>query len=285
MKILSQIRDGFRRRHELRVCRDIAKNGSVRPTNLGWRNAPCADRWAHAGGGRLHIYGNSQEAFDDAIDSGFSIIEADVMMTSDHVPVMSHRFRPNNEVAFDLIPTASEFLSQKVNGKYTPLTLDAFIVRYAATPVYVSLDPSPSFRRQFGADYLLDYVKRFENADFERRVIYQLSGVDDLARFVSVDWKGAFHYNLDFDVSSAENRWRVEALVPALKALGIGSVSYVDMPVTEALAEAVSRFVSAGIAVSVASVNSEERFRRLRQLGISCIDTDYLYPQSNARHD
>ncbi len=285
MRILSKIRNGLRRRHELRVCREIAKNGPVRSTNLDWRNAPCADRWAHAGGGRLHVYGNSQEAFDDAIASGFSIIEADVMMTVDHVPVMSHRFRPNNEIAFDSTPTATEFLSQKINGKYTPLTLDAFVARYAAASVYVALDPSPSFRRQFGADYLLDYVKRFGNADFERRIIYQLSGIDDLTRFAFVDWKGAFHYNLDFDVSSAESGWRVEALIPALKALGVGSVSYVDMPVTEALVEAVSRFVSAGIAVSVANVNSEERFRRLRQIGISCIDTDYLYPQNKARHD
>lgn len=225
------------------------------------------------------MYGNSQESFDDAIKRGFSVLEADVSMTADNIPVMSHRFRPNNEVEFDAIPTVAEFLSRKINGQYTPMTLDDFISRYSKTGLYVALDPSPALRKQFGADYVLNYVKRTANEKFSRHVIYQLSGVQDLVRFIDIDWVGAFHYNLDFDLSEDANIWRIDALIPALKSLGIGSVSYVDMPVTAALESAVSRFSASDILVSVASVNSEARFRRLQEIGVSCIDTDYLYPR------
>lgn len=272
-------RNFLRRACYKKACRLVSRSGVVRRANLEWRKAPHSEYWAHAGGGRFHLYGNSQESFDDAIKRGFSVLEADVSMTADNIPVMSHRFRPNNEVEFDAIPTVAEFLSRKINGQYTPMTLDDFISRYSKTGLYVALDPSPALRKQFGADYVLNYVKRTANEKFSRHVIYQLSGVQDLVRFIDIDWVGAFHYNLDFDLSEDANIWRIDALIPALRSLGIGSVSYVDMPVTAALESAVSRFSASDILVSVASVNSEARFRRLQEIGVSCIDTDYLYPR------
>ena len=79
--------------------------------------------WAHAGGGCLHTYGNSKEAIEDSISKGFKVIEIDLDLTSDGVPVLSHRFRPGNQIQFDHRPTLSEFLSAPINGRYTPLTL------------------------------------------------------------------------------------------------------------------------------------------------------------------
>lgn len=283
MIILSDIRRAVDKIRYKQACRRIVCGFASKTANQNWFNAPHSELWAHAGGGRSHLYGNSQEAFDDAIESGFSILEADVIMTSDNVPVMSHRFRPNFEVEFDLTPTASEFLARKINGKYTPMTLEMFVERYSKKGVYVAIDPSPSLRAQFGSDYIMKFIEAHAPEEFQRRVIYQISGVNDLTRFAQTNWLGALHYNLSYDLSLDENAWRVDALIPALKAVGVGSVSYVDMPVTPALESAIAKFRAVDIIVSVASVNSVERFNRLRKIGINCIDTDYLYPEGCIR--
>ena len=278
MIILSEIRRAVEKVRYLQSCSRASRSLALKPANQEWFHALHGDLWAHAGGGRFHLYGNSQEAFDDAIASGFSILEADVMMTLDNVPVMSHRFRPNFDVEFDSTPTVSQFLARKINGKYTPMTLEMFIGRYENRGVYVAIDPSPSLRSRFGSAHILDYLKCHASEDFQRHVIYQISGVKDMALFAHTEWLGALHYNLNHDISCPENAWRVDALIPALKAVGVGSVSYVDMPVTPSLVSAVSKFNEAGILVSVASVNSIERFNRLKKIGVSCIDTDYCYP-------
>ena len=278
MIILSDIRRAVEKIRYVRTCRRISCDFAPKAPNRDWFNAPHAELWAHAGGGRYHLYGNSQEAFDDAIESGFSILEADVMMTSDDVPVMSHRFRPNFEVEFDSTPTASEFLARKINGKYMPMTLEMFIERYSEKGVYVAIDPSPSLRAQFGSDYIMKFLQAHAPEEFQRRVIYQISCVHDLNVFAQTNWLGALHYNLSYDLSLNENAWRVDALISALKAVGVGSVSYVDMPVTPALESAIVKFRAADVLVSVASVNSSERFERLKKIGVSCIDTDYCYP-------
>lgn len=96
--------------------------------------------WAHAGGGRLHTYGNSKEAIEDSISKGLKVIEVDVDLTSDGVPVLSHRFRPGNQIQFDHRPTLSEFLSAPINGCYTPLTLQGLFDEFKSFDGYWAVD-------------------------------------------------------------------------------------------------------------------------------------------------
>ena len=284
MSVLDSIRQFVYKSQFIKSCRAaIETNPKGVVANTAWLRTAQNDRWAHAGGGRYHIFGNSVEAFDDAIASGFSIIEADVMLTRDGVPVMSHRFRPNNEVEFDRTPSVGEFLARRINGKYTPLTFDDFIKRYSNEDVYFAIDPSPATRAEKGADYIMRYLKDHADVRFLRKVIYQLSGVSSLVRFAKMDWPGSLHYNIDFNISTKSGSWYVEHLIPAIKSIGVASVSYVDMPITGYLRKAVEMFSSAGLRVFVASVNSQERFARLKAIGVDGIDTDYLYPTGEIR--
>lgn len=284
MSVLDPIRRFVAKNKFMKSCSAVLKaQTSGVLANTAWLQAAQNDRWAHAGGGRYHVFGNSQEAFDDALESGFSIIEADVILTSDGVPVMSHRFRPNNEVEFDYTPSVDEFMARRINGKYTPLTLDDFIRRYSNGETYFAIDPSPATRAEKGADYIMRYLMDHADIRFQRRVIYQMSGVSSLIQFVKARWPGSLHYNIDFDISERLGYWYVEHLVPAIKAIGVASVSYVDMPITSHLRDAVERFKSAGLRVFVASVNSQERFDRLKAIGVDGVDTDYLYPTGKIR--
>jgi len=244
-----------------------------------WCNVPGARVWAHAGSGHLHVYGNSQEAFDDALVRGYKVIEADIMMTTDGVPVMSHRFRPNGEIAFDETPDSKTFLGTLINGRYTPMTLEAFLCRYANEDVYFALDPSPDMRGKLGVTWLGDYICAHTNRDFWRKVIYQVSGVKDLLPYAANCPFGALHYNFDEGIFLPKNNWRAEPLMKVLKHVGVGSVSFVDQPVHRGIEKVIRAFAENGIIVSVAGVNSMARFNRLREIGVSCIDSDFVMPK------
>lgn len=83
---------------------------------------------AHAGGGiNGDIYTNSLEALTNSIAKGYKYIEFDLLFTADSVLVATHSWEEYNALCEqpqrgDSAPTLSEFLSQRIMGKYTPLT-------------------------------------------------------------------------------------------------------------------------------------------------------------------
>lgn len=71
---------------------------------------------AHAAGSISgHTYTNSKEAIYNAIDCDYQFIELDLQLTKDNTIVCSHE--PVNKL------TAQQFLSQRINNIYTPLSL------------------------------------------------------------------------------------------------------------------------------------------------------------------
>ncbi len=95
---------------------------------------------AHAGGSIAgNIYTNSHEALKKAIDSGYRHIEFDLQFTADSVLVTSHSWKDYNKLCGreekgDSAPLLSEFVSQRILGKYTPLTareINDYLTQYS----------------------------------------------------------------------------------------------------------------------------------------------------------
>ena len=60
------------------------------------------------------VYTNSKEALEETLNNGFNIVEADVNLTLDGIPVLSHAI---------CAMKIDEFIAHKIDGKYTPLSL------------------------------------------------------------------------------------------------------------------------------------------------------------------
>ena len=74
------------------------------------------------------VYQNSKEAIERMMQLPVDVLEVDVCFTADGVPVLTHNFEPDGELAFpEGKPTVEQFLKTKINGQWTPLTFEGFV--------------------------------------------------------------------------------------------------------------------------------------------------------------
>ena len=235
--------------------------------------------WAYAGGGGLRRYGNAAEDIEESIRRGFKVIEIDFARTSDGVPVASHFFKPeDDDREWDHVPTVNEFKSKSVNGKYTPLTFEDVTARYCHSDVFVSLDPfyyvcnvkngESEFRR---------YAVAHSSADERARMILQVYSFKALVALRGSHDFGALHYV--FGGGLQGNSWRVRHLIPLLTEAGVRSVSFQDTVMTPEVVAEIRRLHDANIRVSVAGVNTIDRYREVRAVGVDCVNTMGLSPE------
>lgn len=230
--------------------------------------------WAHAGGADPVLYGNAQENFDKAIENGYCCLEADVGLTTDGVPVMTHLFRPNFENLYSGVPTSAEFLATRIDDRYTPLTLRQFIERYKNYDGWIFLDGL-----SFGPKARFDFRKYFSSVDdkFKQKIIVQVFMFKDLLSLKRDNPFGGIHFSGIFGIGT--NQYIRPMLIKALKSCGVKSVSLSDFEIVGAdISDTVAEFRRNDIVVSVAGVNTLSQYRRLLKLGVNCIDTDYLTP-------
>ena len=86
-----------------------------------------------AGGGQNGRYLNTEEGIIRGIQLGYKVIEIDIGITSDNESVLTHRFRPDDEVVFDHRPTLSEFLSFGAPVGETALSLNLFLQKFCSS--------------------------------------------------------------------------------------------------------------------------------------------------------
>lgn len=234
--------------------------------------------WAYAGGGHLHQYGNSIEAIDESIRRGFKIIEIDVSLTSDGTPVVTHWFRPDNQVVFDRTPTLAEFKGNLVNGKYHTMSLKELFVKYDDSNIFFSIDPAHLVALHQDFD-LVRYIMENASVDFQKRVIYQVYTLMELERIKRLAPPFAsLHYVLEFLNNKNGDYWKVPYMIPFFVDGGVRSVSLRDRPVTQAVKDAIAAFNESGISVSVTGVDYMDRARRLMAIGVRCFNTRLLEP-------
>ena len=241
-----------------------------------WYTGPRPLMWAYAGGGTLRRYGNAAEDIDESIKMGFKVIEVDFARTADGIPAATHFFKPeDSELEWDHIPTAAEFKGRKVNGKYTPLLFGDLVSRYRDAEVFFALDPFYYHCNvRNGETDFREYVISNTTERERRRMMLQIYGFKTLCSAKSEWGFGGLHY-----VIGVGNAWKVKHLIPVLTEVGVHSVSLQDSEMTSDVFHAVRLLRSANIHVSVAGVNTIQRYREVVGAGADCINTVKLTPK------
>lgn len=234
--------------------------------------------WAYAGGGATRRYSNSREAIEESIRRGFSVVEVDVSLTKDGIPVLSHWFRPDNQIMFEKDPSYGEFKATLIDGKFHALSLDELIEAYPDPPVYFSIDPAFLVSTRSGFD-LVSYLMKRSPLSFLKKVIYQVYSLSELKRIqtLSPDF-ASLHFVLEVLNNSYNNYWKVPYLLPFLTEAGVRSVSLRDRRISEELRETIKYFVDANIRVLVTGVDYKDRAVKLLRLGISGFNTHFMEP-------
>lgn len=258
------------------ICKTRKWNGTpLRDEANAWYTAPAPILWAYAGGGSLHKYGNSQEAIDESIKNGFRVIEIDVSLTSDRVPVLTHWFKPDDQIEWDSTPTLAEFKGRLINERFHSLTLKEFFDRYENSDVYFSIDPNHMVAKRMDFD-LLGYIRDNASEGFQRRIIYQVYRLDDLLKVHEAGLPFAsIHYVLSFGL---DDSWAIPYLIRVFTECGVRSVSFSDRPITKELKEVVRAFNDANIRISVSGVDYKYRVEKLMGIGVRCFNTRRLLP-------
>ena len=243
-----------------------------------WYEGKLPILWAYAGGGHLHQYGNSIEAIDTSISKSFKVIEVDVSLTEDGIPVVTHWFRPDNQVVFNKTPTLDVFKKTLINNRYHTMTLKELFDRYSGIDVYFSVDPAHivALRQKFD---LVQYIVDNAPIEFQRRVIYQVYTLDELDRINKMSLPFAsLHYVLEVLNNSRREYWKIPYLIPHLTEAGVRSVSLRDREISSGFIEMVKAFNNVNIRVSVTGVDYKDRCEELMKIGVSCFNTRLLEP-------
>ncbi len=126
---------------------------------------------SHAGG-RIDRsdYSNSKEALEETLKKGIYFVEIDFMYTSDQKLVCMHKWE--DQWGPENVPSLQEFLSEKIFGKYTPMTA-ADVVEYMENypELYVIIDTKEEDQVQV-VKTLIDLSAH--NPDITDRFVIQL---------------------------------------------------------------------------------------------------------------
>ena len=216
------------------------------------------------------------------------MIEVDVSLTSDAIPVLSHNFRPGNEDYYNSkIPTLFEFKKAKIRDRYTPLTLDEFIACYKDFDGYIFVDQALGVEEFDFAEYFRQHVSH----ERMQRFILQVHTFEDLKYYGTSKVFGGIHFDLSRNYNGPYGACGLapyvfnmlklrgcDSFIKMLKSHGCDSVSFGDCAITPEIANMVKAFNDANIVISVARCNSIKRYNEWRRIGVTCIDTDYLLP-------
>lgn len=258
-----------------RICANIIAGCEVALPMVDETNAwyTCKPRiWAHAAGARQILFANTKEAIDDSISHGFKVVEVDVSVTSDGIPVLSHGFKPNGIEMFKCIPTFKTFISSPICGEYTPLALSDLWNKYESWQGYFAIDQTPtSMRPRFD---LIGFMRKYAPKSFLGKTIFLAYTLEELVALKGNNPFGAVHYCL-YPLPPYQY---LPLLVKTLAAANVHSVSFGEREIDEETKKVVQVFHDANIYVSVARVDTIERWLLWRNCGVKCINSNYLTP-------
>jgi len=243
--------------------------------------------WAHAGGGRFHSYGNAREDVDESIAQGFPVIEVDISLTSDGVPVLSHRFQPCGQDLYACVPTEKQFLETPIDGCYTPLTFAQFVERYRSFDGYFALDAFSMTKSNPSFDFPA-YLARTYPPNVLGKMIYLVTG-QDCAECLSASHPfAALHYAVPEWIFSSAGAFCCGAFMRYLASCGIKSAS-LEVPVrmrqdfcrhAARIGRVVAEMKRWGIWASAFGVETVEEINRWRDIGVEVFNVDRVQPSA-----
>lgn len=221
---------------------------------------------AHAGGGIGHfIYTNSREAIEASIARGVKVLEVDVCFTADGVPVLSHDFEPDGEIPFGVgqKPTLEQFLSQKICGVLTPLTLRQLmndVKKWGEVSIFVDSKKGDAVR-------LAKWLAKEAHPERFRRWIFQVTSEREVLAFRAAGIASSqLHFNAELRTAQRAIPWMVRQ--------GIRSVSLCVRQIVSA--KELQPFKAAGIHPFVWTVNHASTRQRVLDAGAAGYFTDWL---------
>ena len=237
-------------------------SGSIFDEENAWYCAPFL-LIAYAGGGINGLsYLNSEEAIRSSIEAGAKVIEIDVSLTADGVPVLSHDFMPDHEIMFEQRPTLAEFLSNPLPGNQTPLTFDAFIEKFGGWEGNFLIDTK--MHDELAVAY---WLEEHCPAEVRNRFIFQIGSKRLLEELSRKKIFSFLHYN-------GKTIERLEQMLPLLRKYNVHTVSISDDAITGK--DSLENLCGAGLHVYVFTVNHRRRMDYVLKAGASGVFTDRL---------
>lgn len=245
------------------ITRGFAKAVEPLSDEVGaWYAADGMIVFAHAGGGQCRsVYLNAEECIMHIIQRSNCALEVDVCFTADGVPVLTHNFEPDGELAFpEGKPTVVQFLKTKINGQWTPLTFEGFVevIRGWSGVVFVDVKRGEVIRL---AEWLRTSSIRAEVAQW----IFQIGSEEE---FVACKRAGleVLHFNAPLPEAY---RW-----IPWMKAHGVHTISIPHRSILTS--KTLQPFRDAGIHTFAWTVNHKTDRQRVLQAGVKGYFTDWL---------
>ena len=236
---------------------------------------------AHAGGGiEEDNYTNSLEAFEASYEKGMKTIELDFLVTSDNRMVCWHDWDEpvSDEYEVDQVLSEEEFMSARIKGKYTPLSLeDVFGLMKKYEDVYIITDTKHYRWGEIVADFqvLYETAERTDSIGVLDRMIVQLynhdmyDAVEAIYHFPNYILT-MYHYRIDeCDGPDFVEHCRF------CRNKGIKGITMWEKWLTPSNIEIAKQH---GVPLYVHTVNDRDMLETDEALGVSGFYTDFIYP-------
>lgn len=213
-------------------------------------------------------YLNSKESISSAIKTGAKVIEIDVCLTNDNIPVLSHRFEPDGEIMFFETPSVKEFLETPLPNSNTSLTLESMLSEFKDFDGYFLVDCA------FGAEkFVSEWLVKNLSEKQRHHIVFQVHEINFLKSLTERKVFEFLHYNADIKT--------LEQISPILIACNVHSVSVDDHEIKDL--RTLSKLNKSGIHVYAYTVNHKRRFDFLMNAGASGIFSDRLFYKENVQ--
>lgn len=222
----------------------------------------CCFAWC--GGVQGKKYNNTEEGIIRGIQEGYRVIEIDVGITSDNEYVLTHRFRPDDEIIFEKRPTLAEFLVQGAPEDETALSLQTFIDKFTETNTYFLIDCAHGIE-----EGVFDWFRDNVSNEQRRHFIFQVHTPVMLKHVFDAGVFENIHYNGHVS--------EIVSVLDLLKECNVHTCSISDEEIISENA-LFMRIIDSGLHVIAYTINHERRLKKLIGLGVSGCFSDYITP-------
>lgn len=218
-------------------------------------------------------YTNSLEAFEENYVKGQRVFEVDFELTSDGKVVCKHDWSDWNE--WPEIPTEAEYLSSKIMGEYTPLSLEeCLLLLDEYEDIWLMTDSKYIETEQIATEFraIMDVINKHDISDVLERLIVQVYDEDMYDQIKAVyDFPQVVFtmYKLEWEGETDE----FERYCRFFRRNGIKYVTMSRGFVSEELIEIADRY---GLRVYAHTVNDVKTAKEILEKGVYGIYTDEI---------
>lgn len=244
--------------------------------NYDWVNS-AAPYIAHACGGiDGNTYTNSREAFIYNYEQGQRVFEIDFNLSSDGALIAAHDEDTwKSKAGTDLPYTLENFDQLPLMGKYESLNAGEVVELLAAYPdAYVVTDTKGNAKIETMLAFSqLVYCAKNTHPEVLDRIIPQIYNEEMLR------WVNAVHPFRSVIFTLYQIPWTSEEILDFCMESG---VRFITIPRDLVLQEVIDIWDTLGIQVGVHTINDPEEAKRLLDMGVDMIYTDFILPQQGA---